>query len=317
MRTKRPSNTQRLDVRPIPLPERHARIYAAFDALGEGTPLIIVTDHEPRPLRLQLDHLHPQGFIWSQRHFGIGRWEVTLRRISAPGNDAADTLASFLRHCAVFSEAHEDTYRTFAQVASERTFDEGASIVEQDVQWPYLGLVRTGSLAAMMGSATGREQRLFDVLPCETVGAIETLDGGRTVARVVATTAATRVVLIPRGIVITTMAKDVAFARAVAAICAQRARALAEAFTAHVTQSAIVRVAAAILPYAGPDAGLTPSLEPLRRMTQTQLAATAGTVKEVAARAVAELEAVGALRRAKGRIALVDRQKLQAVLDDT
>ncbi len=56
-----------------------------------------------------------------------------------------------------------------------------------------------------------------------------------------------------------------------------------------------------------PDAGLTPSLQPLRRITQTQLAATAGAVKEVAARAVAELEAVGALQRAKGRIALVDR----------
>jgi DNA-binding GntR family transcriptional regulator len=50
-------------------------------------------------------------------------------------------------------------------------------------------------------------------------------------------------------------------------------------------------------------------------MTQAQLAATAGTAKEVAARALAELEAAGAIKRAKGRIALADRQRLQSISD--
>ncbi len=299
----------------MPTWERHARIYAAFDSLEDGASLIIITDHEPRPLRLQLEQLRPQQFIWAQRHLGIGRWEISLRRISTSAGEGDDAVITFLRHCAVLSEAREETYRAFVQVASERTVDVGTTIVEQDVQWPYLGLVRNGSLGAIMGSTTGREQRLFDVLTCETFGDIETLDGGRTIARLVATTT-TRVLLVPRGIVVSAMTTDSAFARALATICAQRARALAEAFSAHVAQSAIVRVAAAILPYAAPDAGLSPSLEPLQRMTQAELAATAGTVKEVAARAVAELEAVGAIQRVKGHIALVDRQRLQAVLDD-
>jgi CRP-like cAMP-binding protein len=133
-------------------------------------------------------------------------------------------------------------------------------------------------------------------------------------ARIVATTDA-EVVLIPRGVVISAMAADFAFASAIGTICAQHVRAIAELLSAHVSRTAVARVAAALLPYASADAGLSPSLETLRHITQAQLAATAGTAKEVAARALAELEATGAIARAGGRIAHMDRSKLQAALD--
>jgi CRP-like cAMP-binding protein len=121
--------------------------------------------------------------------------------------------------------------------------------------------------------------------------------------------------LFPRGIVLSAMADDVAFARALNTICAQRTRRLAERYTDRHARTALARVAAAILPYAAPDVGLAPSLEPLRRMTQAQLALSAGTAKEVAARAIAELEAAGAIERARGRIARIDRRKLGAIVD--
>ncbi len=162
-----------------------------------------------------------------------------------------------------------------------------------------------------MGSSTGREQSLYDVFPCATFGDIETLDGGRSVAQIVATSAPARVVLLPAGIVVSMMAEYVDVARSLAAIVAQRTRALAERLADRTTQPAIARVALAILPYAPPDAGLSPSLEPFRRITQAQVANVAGTAKEVASRAIAELEAAGAVERAKGRIARVDRRKLQ------
>ncbi len=219
----------------MPTWERHAYIYAAFDSLEHGGSLLIVTDHEPRPLRLQLEQVRPRQFIWAQRHLGIGRWDVTLRRILTSDSDVADSRLTFLRRCAVLSEAREETRQAFAQIATERTVDAGTSIVEQDAQWPYLGLVRAGSLGAIIGSTTGREQRLFDVLTCDTFGDIETLHGGRTLARSIATTA-TRVVLVPRGIVVFAITNDSGFARALAAICAQRARALADALSAQVAQ---------------------------------------------------------------------------------
>jgi CRP-like cAMP-binding protein len=261
---------------------------------------------------LQLEQVRPRQFIWAQRHLGIGRWDVTLRRILTSDSDVADSLLTFLRRCAVLSEAREETRQAFAQIATERTVDAGTSIVEQDAQWPYLGLVRAGSLGAIIGSTTGREQRLFDVLTCDTFGDIETLDGGRTLARIIATTA-TRVVT--RAARHRRLRNNERFRIRTRACGDMRTTSTCPCRRAFRTSgaAAIVRVAAAILPYAPPEAGLSPSLEALRRMTQAQIAATAGTAKEVAARAVAELEAVGAIQRIKGHIALVNRQNFKAL----
>ncbi len=300
----------RLDVRGLPTWERHPRIRAAFEALDGGTTLTIVTDHEPRPLRLQFDQLYPEQYVWLQRQLGLGQWEVELRPASAI--EARDSLGAFLRRCPLLCDAREATHRALEEVATERVFDGAATVVEQDARYPFLGLLRMGTVTAIMSSASGREQSLYDVLPCETFGDIETLDGGRSIARVIVTSASARIVCVPSGVVVSKMADDADFARALAAICAQRTRALAERLSDLGAQPAIARVALAILPYAPPDAGLAPSLEPLRRMTQAQLAATAGTAKEVAARAIAQLEAAGAVERERGHIARVDRGKLQA-----
>ncbi|HVA26600.1 MAG TPA: helix-turn-helix domain-containing protein, partial [Candidatus Baltobacteraceae bacterium] len=53
-----------------------------------------------------------------------------------------------------------------------------------------------------------------------------------------------------------------------------------------------------------------PALAPLPNLTQAHIAASAGTVKEVAARAIAELETGGYLLREHGHIRFLDRQKL-------
>jgi len=300
-----------LDLRSLPLWDRHARVFAAFDALREGALLTIVTDHEPRPLRLEFEQRYAGGFVWDQRQLGLGRWEVSLRRCPPAG----DRL-SFLRRCALLWDAGDETVRAFEQRASERSFKARDAIVEQDAQWPHLGLLRSGTLAAVIGSVTGRDQHLFDMLPGDTVGDIETLDGGRSLARITVTSELANVVLIPRGIVLSALLADGAFARKLAIIGAQRSRRLGAQLSTHAAHSAIARVAAAILPYAAPDAGLVPALEPLARITQIQLAAIAGTAKEVAARAVAELEAAGALERTQGRIARIDRAKLQSFVPE-
>jgi hypothetical protein len=55
---------------------------------------------------------------------------------------------------------------------------------------------------------------------------------------------------------------------------------------------------------------LAPAIAPLPNMTQSQIAASAGTVKEVAARAIAELERQGLLKRERGHIRYLNRQGL-------
>ena len=39
-----------LDVRDLPPADRHARIHDAFDALDPGETLVVVNDHDPKPL---------------------------------------------------------------------------------------------------------------------------------------------------------------------------------------------------------------------------------------------------------------------------
>ena len=71
-----------------------------------------------------------------------------------------------------------------------------------------------------------------------------------------------------------------------------------------------------LLPYAMPDRGLVPAAHSLSTITQSQIAAAGGTVKEVAARAIAELEARKALRREHGHIRYLDREVLLGLIED-
>lgn len=45
---------QQLDLREIPPPKRHPKIFEAFDELDGGEALAIVNDHEPTPLYHQM-----------------------------------------------------------------------------------------------------------------------------------------------------------------------------------------------------------------------------------------------------------------------
>jgi len=62
---KPPIPNRSLDVRSLSSWDRHARIFATFDALSDGTTLTIGTDHEPRPLRLEVEQRDPDIFVGS------------------------------------------------------------------------------------------------------------------------------------------------------------------------------------------------------------------------------------------------------------
>lgn len=44
-----------LDLREVPPPERHPKIFDAFEALESGEALTLINDHEPRPLYYEMD----------------------------------------------------------------------------------------------------------------------------------------------------------------------------------------------------------------------------------------------------------------------
>lgn len=72
-----------IDVRRIEPRERHATIFAAFDALQPGQALEIVNDHDPRPLRLQLQARAQGDFSWTYLQAGPELWRVAIARPAA------------------------------------------------------------------------------------------------------------------------------------------------------------------------------------------------------------------------------------------
>ena len=289
-----------IDVRAIPTWERHPKIAALFDALDEGGELLIRSDHEPRPLRSEFERTRPGQYVWLQRMIAPDLWEVALRRVGG----------SFLQRCPLLTDALARTREAFEQAALERTFSRNEAIAEQGVAWEGFGIVRDGSVGAIITSPLGREHALYEILPGEPFGEVSALDGGVTVARYAAVSKTARVLLFPRSVVTEALAQDGAFARAMALLCAQRLRQSIERFSAQTSLPTVARVAAALLPHAGPQSGLQPVLPSFKSVTQAQLATAAGTVKEVVSRVLTELEQSGAIAREGGHIVRVDREKL-------
>lgn len=56
-----------LDLTALPWPQRHRTVVAALEALDPGTRLVIVNDHEPAPLRRQLERRDGARLGWEAR----------------------------------------------------------------------------------------------------------------------------------------------------------------------------------------------------------------------------------------------------------
>lgn len=69
-----------LDVRTIPPREKHPRIFQILSALKSGESLRITNDHDPKPLRYQLDAEHPNEFAWKYCDSGPEVWVVDIKR---------------------------------------------------------------------------------------------------------------------------------------------------------------------------------------------------------------------------------------------
>ena len=75
------SISKELDVRVLPHGQRHEIIFARLDGLAPGEALVIVNDHDPKPLRYQTSALWPDRFEWTYREEGPQVWRVAITRV--------------------------------------------------------------------------------------------------------------------------------------------------------------------------------------------------------------------------------------------
>lgn len=84
---------QMLDVRPMPPRARHETIFERLDELAAGETLRLVNDHDPAPLRYQLDATRPGQFRWEYVDRGPEEWAIDITS-TARVVDARPTLAA-------------------------------------------------------------------------------------------------------------------------------------------------------------------------------------------------------------------------------
>jgi len=304
----------RVDVRALPVWERPAKISEVFDHLPLGASITIVTDNEPRGLAFRIEQSRPHEVIIDYRRTAEREWTLRLTRTAAE-NDAPSP-AGIIKRSSVFSGLGEEASAQLAATASLHTIRRGQTVVTEGTDWPYLGVVFEGVLALTTGNGGGRPRIFFEIFPYELLGELELFDEAPAAGRVVALSKVARYMRISRRTVLDVAERHPHVLVALGRVNAQRRRDHMQALATQATMPIIARVAHVLVPYAVPERGLSPARAPLPNLTQAQIAAAAGTVKEVAARAIAELEARELLKRERGHIRFLDRQGLLDMIRD-
>ncbi len=71
-----------LDVRILLPREKHPTIHARLSALRIGDSLLIINDHDPRPLRFEIEADHPGMYTWTYLAEGPETWRVQIGKIA-------------------------------------------------------------------------------------------------------------------------------------------------------------------------------------------------------------------------------------------
>lgn len=70
----------KLDLRDIPVMERHPLIFESWETLPNGGTLQIINDHDPKPLRYHFDSEYRGEFSWEYAADGPDEWVVNITK---------------------------------------------------------------------------------------------------------------------------------------------------------------------------------------------------------------------------------------------
>lgn len=82
-----------IDLCATPRPERHPIVFAAFDRLAVGESLIIYNDHDPQPLRLQIEQMREGEMNWEYVERGPDTFRIRLTRVAPPAGNVGQVNA--------------------------------------------------------------------------------------------------------------------------------------------------------------------------------------------------------------------------------
>jgi CRP/FNR family transcriptional regulator len=187
----------------------------------------------------------------------------------------------------------------------------GQLLFEEGAPCRGLFIIADGAIEVRQVSLRGREQVFHGEGPGATLGEAPLFDRGPYIASAVAI-APTRVLFLPRPDVLDLCRRRPTVALAILEGMAQRVR----RFAGIVSDLAFRPIPERLARYIGDAVAsrpVTAGTELDLKLTQAQLAARLGTVRELVARALSQLEESGVIRRRRGRIVIRDPTRLAAL----
>ena len=305
--------TERIDLRPLPTWERQDRMLSAFDRLAAGQMVEFTNDHEPKALRAALDLAREGIALWDVRNAGDGRWVIRLTKLPEASTLGDTPRIAFLRRCTMFRNAPKEILREIDRVSKERTYHDRMVIVAEGTNWPELGIVRRGVVEVTRATDEDREIVLYDVSPYSMFNEAAVFDEGTAEVTVIAR-GDVDTVEVPAQFARQLIVRSPEVAGGVARYFAQRQRRLTGAAGNLAFGRVLTRIARVLLDYASPDAGMARGVSGVERITQSDLAARVGTVRDMGSRALSHLESLGAIELRRGRVMRLDRAKLEEVV---
>jgi CRP/FNR family transcriptional regulator len=235
----------------------------------------------------------------------VARGRVTGRR--------AATAVEALGRVPYFASLSPAGLRALARRCAVRTFGRGERVFTEGERCDALVIVAEGGIEVRQTSVQGREQVLHTEGPGATLGEVPLFDRAGYVASAVATGPA-RVLLLPRDALLELCRRHPAVSLALIATLARRVRGFAELASDLAFREVTQRVARHLETAGGaPGRPLAPGTTVELPLTQEQLAARLGTVRELVARALAQLRRARVIAQRRRRITILSPARLAAL----
>ncbi len=218
------------------------------------------------------------------------------------------SAADLLRTLPYFSSLGSDGIERIAREVLELSFGRGEVLFLEGEACRGLYVVASGQVRVFKSSAEGREQVLLVARRGDSFNDVPVFDGGPNPASAAALEDAT-VYVIP-GETVLSLLKDCPPARDFLQLFAARLRHLTTVVEDLSFRSVVGRLARLLLDMAVVEGGPAP----VRRLTQDEMAAMVGSVRDVIGRALKHMEKTGAIRLKGARILVISPEKLREMM---
>jgi CRP-like cAMP-binding protein len=213
---------------------------------------------------------------------------------------------SFLKSVAYFSELSTEELNSVKKLIFEKKVERGDIIVFEGDPPEALYFVSSGVVKMFRTSAEGKEQVLNIVRPGESFNDVPAFDGGPNLASAQAMGPVT-LYGIPKHSLDVFLQEHPQVAISVANVLAAQVRHLVSLVEDLSFRPVVGRVAKVLLEYAGNGASHG------QQLTQQDMAAMAGTAREVVSRSLKALQSEGVIEIDRHRIVITDKEALRGI----